>query len=53
MIPIIRLIDHPEEGTDISPETLVSYQRMMLGNNPKTFKQDNNHGESLQSHMIP
>jgi hypothetical protein len=26
---------------------------MMLGNNPKTFKQDNNHGESLQSHMIP
>jgi hypothetical protein len=30
-------LDHPEEGIDISPKTLVSYQRMTLGNNPKTF----------------
>jgi hypothetical protein len=43
-------MDHPEERTDISPETLVSCQRMMPSNNPEAFKQDNSHSESLQSH---
>jgi hypothetical protein len=42
-----HLVDLPEEGTDISPETLVSCQRMTPGNNTKTFIQDNNYGESL------
>jgi hypothetical protein len=30
-------LDHPEEGTDISPKTLVSCQRMTPGNNPEAI----------------
>jgi hypothetical protein len=40
---------HPEEGTNISPETLVK-PRITPGNKPETFMYNNNHGESLQSH---
>jgi hypothetical protein len=43
-------VNCPEEGTDISPETLVSCQRMTRGNNPEPFIQDNNQGDILQSH---
>ena len=32
-----RLLNHPEEGTDIRPETLVSCQRMTPSNNPEAF----------------
>jgi hypothetical protein len=49
---IIRLVDHPEEGTDISPETLAFCQRMTPGNNPKSFIHDNNHGESHTSPLV-
>jgi hypothetical protein len=33
-------VDHPEEWTDISPETSISCQRMMPGNNPEVFIQN-------------
>ena len=37
-------------GHPSSPETLLSEQKMTSGKNPKTFIQQDNRGESLQSH---
>jgi hypothetical protein len=48
---IICLVDHPEEGTDSSSETLDSCQRMTPDNDPEAFIQDNDHSKRLQSHI--
>jgi hypothetical protein len=35
-------------GQTSDPETLVIHQQLMPGNNPKNFKQNYDHGGSLQ-----
>jgi hypothetical protein len=38
-------------GQTSVPETLVAHQKLTPGYNPKTFKQHDDHGGSLQLHI--
>jgi hypothetical protein len=51
--PGILFPDTLKMGQASDPETLVIHQKVTPGNNPEDFKQNYDHGGSLQLHMNP